>query len=157
MNWTDGATRALINIWGEDNIQQGLDGTRRNASTYAEIAKKLKECGYDFTSKQIINKCKNLRRQYTAAKDANNKSGNPPSEWVYFEEMDKIFGERPVSRPIHILDGMDASTFQDENEPSVSDESSVLDGAGNETAEEDNRLTTVNYPLLQNKPRELSG
>ncbi|XP_033103785.1 zinc finger and SCAN domain-containing protein 29-like [Anneissia japonica] len=102
--WTDESTQTLISIWGTTSIQDGFDGTRRNNSVYKEIAQKMREMGYNFTHAQIVTKCKNLRKKYTQEKDSNGKSGNPPTEWPYFEMLNDIFGDRPISCPPHTID-----------------------------------------------------
>ena len=45
--WSTDATRALIAIWGEQNIQQNLDGVTRNKTIFEKNVAAMKEKGYD--------------------------------------------------------------------------------------------------------------
>ena len=49
---TDDTTRALLSIWGEHNIQERLDGVKRNKHIYDKIASELSDMGHEFTAKQ---------------------------------------------------------------------------------------------------------
>ena len=69
--WTVNATRALIAIWGEQNIQENLDGVSRNKKIFEKIAEAMKEKGYDFDYQQCRTKVKNLKAKYNKVKIAN--------------------------------------------------------------------------------------
>jgi hypothetical protein len=58
-SWSDNEVRALISIWGEDKIQEELDGAVRNQAIFNSIAKKMEEKGYDRDWLQCRNKIKN--------------------------------------------------------------------------------------------------
>ena len=45
--WTDDATKALLSIWGEHNIQDQLDGVKRNKHIYDKIASELPKMGFN--------------------------------------------------------------------------------------------------------------
>ena len=45
-SWSDNEVRALISIWGEDNIQEELDGVVRNQVIYSTIARKMRQKAY---------------------------------------------------------------------------------------------------------------
>ena len=61
-SWSDNEVRALISIWGEDRIQEELDGAVRNQAIFNSIAKKMEEKGYDRDWQQCRNKIKNLKK-----------------------------------------------------------------------------------------------
>ena len=44
--WSDEEVRDLIHLWGDDKIQQELDGVSRNKPIFVGIAKKIDEKGY---------------------------------------------------------------------------------------------------------------
>ena len=46
-SWSDNEVKALIAIWGEDNIQEELDGAVRNRVIFDNIATKMREKGYE--------------------------------------------------------------------------------------------------------------
>lgn len=62
--WTPAATKALIGIWGEANVQEQLDNVRRNKDIYEKIAHELNELGYQKSWKQCRVKIKNLTQAY---------------------------------------------------------------------------------------------
>lgn len=66
--WTDDATRALLSLWSEHNIQDQLDGVKRNSHIYAKLASDLSEMGHEFTAKQCRTKVKNLTQSYRKVK-----------------------------------------------------------------------------------------
>ena len=67
--WMDVEVRAFLAVWGEENIQQQLDGAVRNKTVYQTIARKLRDLGYNRDWVQCRNKIKNLKKQYKAVKD----------------------------------------------------------------------------------------
>ena len=60
--WCEEEIKALIKIWGEENIQSQLDVAVRNKNVYMEIAKQLSTQGYDRDWEQCKNKVKNLKK-----------------------------------------------------------------------------------------------
>ena len=103
-SWSDSEVRALISIWGESDIQEELDGAVRNRVVYEEIAKKMKEQGYDRDSGQCRNKIKNLKKEYKAVKDNNKETGRGRKTCKFFTELDHILGHRPATVPHSLLD-----------------------------------------------------
>ena len=62
--WSASATRALISVWGEQDIQKQLDRVVRNQVVYEKVAASLLELGYEFTWKQCRTKVKNVTQKY---------------------------------------------------------------------------------------------
>ena len=62
--WSNSATSALLSVWGEQNIQDQLDGVMRNRIVYEKVSASLLEMGYHFTRKQCRTKVKNLIQSY---------------------------------------------------------------------------------------------
>ena len=62
--WMDAQTRALLSAWGEANVQQQLDGVKRNKDIYQKLAFVLAEHGYVKSWKQCRGKVKNLTQRY---------------------------------------------------------------------------------------------
>ena len=46
--WSAEATRVLITIWEEQNIQEQLDNVSRNKTIYERISAAMREKGFDF-------------------------------------------------------------------------------------------------------------
>ena len=58
----------------------------------------MREVGYahrDVT--QVLNKWKMLKQEYNKAKAKNQKSGSDPSNWPFFDEIDRVMGSRPMA------------------------------------------------------------
>ena len=73
--WSDQEVKALITIWGEENVQEELDGAVRNKTVFQNISKKMVEQGYSRDGEQCKTKIKNLKEQYRAVKDHNGETG----------------------------------------------------------------------------------
>ena len=74
--WCDDEVKALITAWEDSKIQQELDGATRNKQIFTTISKKMTEAGYNRDWKQCRAKFKkNLKGEYRATKDHNNRSG----------------------------------------------------------------------------------
>ena len=56
--WSSEATKALISIWGEQNIQEQLDGVSRNKSIYEKIAAAMRAKGTDLIISSVERKSK---------------------------------------------------------------------------------------------------
>ena len=61
---TDESIRALLSIWDQQNIQEQLDGVKRNKYIYDRISSELSDVSYEFTTKQCRTKVKNLNQSY---------------------------------------------------------------------------------------------
>ena len=65
VSWSDDdEVKALLAIWGEDKVQEELDGAVRNKVVYVGIAKKMQELGYERDWQQCKVKIKNLKSTY---------------------------------------------------------------------------------------------
>ena len=62
--WSIEETRALVCVWGQENVQSELDGVQRNRTIYERISRELKDQGYDKTWQQCRTKIKNLTQKY---------------------------------------------------------------------------------------------
>ena len=50
--WSSEAIKVLISVWGEQNIQEQLDGVSRNKSIYEKIAAAMRARGHQSDYKQ---------------------------------------------------------------------------------------------------------
>jgi len=103
-SWSDSEVKALIAIWGENKIQEELDGAVRNQAIFDGIAKKMRQKGYDRDWKQCRNKIKNLKKEYRQVKDNNTQTGRGRKTCKNYKELDNILGHRPASVPAILLD-----------------------------------------------------
>ena len=98
---SDDEVKALLAIWGEDKVQEELDGAVRNKVVFLGIAKKMQELGYDRDWQQ----CKiKLKRMYRGIKDHNGEIGRWRKTCKFYKELDEILGHRPASVPPVVLD-----------------------------------------------------
>ena len=62
--WSTEATRALVSVWSQENVQSELDGVSRNRTIFERISKELRDKGYEKTWQQCRTKIKNLTQKY---------------------------------------------------------------------------------------------
>ena len=105
-SWSEEEIKVLITTWGESDIQEQLDGAKRNRPIFVKIAKALEEEGFDRTWLQCRTKMKSLKAEYRTVKDSNNCTGRDRKTCRYFDELDEILGHRPASAPSHLLDAL---------------------------------------------------
>lgn len=62
---------------------------------------------WEYTGKQCENKFKDVRKMYTKTRDNNvNKSGQDLQTCKFYEEMDVVFGDKPIIKPIAIASNL---------------------------------------------------
>lgn len=62
--WTPEEAKALVAIWGAEDVQSQLDGVSRNRCVYDKIAAAMKDTGFHRTWQQCKTKVKNLTQRY---------------------------------------------------------------------------------------------
>ena len=62
--WSHDATRALISTWGESNVQEKLDGVKRNKDIYQDISRQLQTLGYSWNWEQCRTTIKKRTQNY---------------------------------------------------------------------------------------------
>ncbi|KAM8976743.1 ATP-dependent (S)-NAD(P)H-hydrate dehydratase [Pelodytes ibericus] len=92
--WSDMETRALLDIWGEADVQSALDGNFRNSHVYRDVAGRLSELGFERTPDQCRIRIKGLKRQYYQAREGFRKNGHTRKVCRYYDEMDRILSSR---------------------------------------------------------------
>ena len=102
--WSDNEVAALVAIWGDEDIQEQLDGATRNKSIFETISKKLQESGYNRDWQQCRAKIKNLKAEYKKIKDHNGVTGNARKTFKFYNKSDEILGHRPASAPAFLVD-----------------------------------------------------
>ena len=96
----------LIEVWSEEEIQEQLEGLKRNKHIYEKLSSKLRKDGYNKTGEQCRSKVKKLRPDYKKIKDNNGLTGRGRGKWRFYmyEALDDILGNRPATRPPVIVD-----------------------------------------------------
>ena len=103
-NWSDAEVLCLIQLWGEDSIQQQLEGAKRNKHVYLKLVSELQKTGSDKTAEQCRAKMKKMKGDYRKVKDKHNQTGESRSNWKFFEAIDAILVHRPTTKPVVVLD-----------------------------------------------------
>lgn len=62
--WSSEKTKALIEIWGEEEIQRALDRVARNEVVYQKVATALRTLGHSKNWQQCRTKMENLIQRY---------------------------------------------------------------------------------------------
>ena len=112
LTWDEEEVIQLIHIWADERIQQQLDGCRQKWPIFEKMAKTLAEAGFTPTFSQVREKIKQLKQNYKKIKDNKNKSGNSRKTCKYFEELDKILGDRPITRPPSVIENTGNQCYQ---------------------------------------------
>ena len=102
--WTDSEIYKLIDIWGDQTIQEQLEGCRRNREVFEKISKLMHEAGYDRTGTQCREKIKKLKVDYRKVKDKNNQTGNNRKDTKFYYAMNEILGTKPTTQPPVVID-----------------------------------------------------
>ena len=50
--WTDAETFELIELWGDETIQEELEGCKKNSQIYEKISVEMGKLGYERTLSQ---------------------------------------------------------------------------------------------------------
>ena len=116
VSWSDREVFLLINYWGEEGIQEQLEGSKRNKHVYERLATELAKNGSNKTAEQCRAKMKKLKREYRKVRDKHNKTGEGRSAWRYFNALDRVLGDRPTSRPTAILNTSAPPINESDNE-----------------------------------------
>ena len=120
-NWSDSEVSLLIELWGEECVQEQLEGAKRNKHVYAKIVKQMQVRDSSKTAEQCRAKMKKLKLEYRKIKDNHNKTGRGRKNWKFLEAMEAILhvGHRRTTKPSVLLD---TSENQDEQESDLVDE-----------------------------------
>ena len=52
--WADQEVFKLVELWGEDSVQEQLEGCKRNSQVYDRIAREMQIAGFDRTGQQSL-------------------------------------------------------------------------------------------------------
>lgn len=94
--WSNNDVRALLSIYGEEDIQREFEKSTRNNGVYLKISDRLRELNMIHTGKQCRDKLKKLKQDYRRIKRHNMRTGSSGWTSKWFERMDAVLGHRPV-------------------------------------------------------------
>uniref|UniRef100_A0A1X7UP62 Myb/SANT-like DNA-binding domain-containing protein n=1 Tax=Amphimedon queenslandica TaxID=400682 RepID=A0A1X7UP62_AMPQE len=141
--WTEVETCALIDVWGDADVQHQLDSVSRNRHIYEKISTDLNNLGYHKTWQQCKTKVKNLTQRYRKLRDGHCVTGTGRSEWHLYDKIDAILGTRVSSDPPLVLDSgaLEASIITDMTEPEVSPFDEHNDSGNSRSTSVENNIT----------------
>ncbi|XP_044041382.1 uncharacterized protein zgc:113263 isoform X2 [Siniperca chuatsi] len=108
-SWSDEETLALIEIWGDEDVQRGLRGFVHNGHVYADISERMQDLGYSKTSEQCRWKVKSLRNNFRQCYDK--KKCGRRVDYRFYKQLEQILGQEAVS--IDEYDERDEQADQD--------------------------------------------
>lgn len=112
--WSENETKALLSVWGREEIMEMLNNTHKNAEIYEKISKEMSVLGYQRDLIQWRTKVKHLKTEYKKYKDALGRSGADRGKSPkYFNEMDVFLGDQPEATGLSIA--IDTSSSNEEN------------------------------------------
>ncbi|XP_045062838.1 uncharacterized protein LOC121580031 isoform X1 [Coregonus clupeaformis] len=95
-SWSDPETLALIDIWGEDEVQRVLRDFVHNGPVYMDISEKMHDQGYSKTPEQCRWKVKSMRNNFRQCYDRK-KCGRKGVEYKFYNQLERILGHEAVS------------------------------------------------------------
>ncbi|XP_011136062.1 uncharacterized protein LOC105181165 isoform X2 [Harpegnathos saltator] len=103
--WNDKAVKLLFTLY-KDHQDDFKSTSIKNNSVWDKIGNKMKSEKYNFTRTQIKDKWINMRKHYMRVKDYNKQTGAERKTYRYYDEMDKLYGNKPNVNPIAIASNM---------------------------------------------------
>ncbi|KAF3705093.1 Zinc finger and SCAN domain-containing protein 29 Zinc finger protein 690 [Channa argus] len=110
--WSDEETLALIDIWGDEDVQRALRGFVHNGHVYADISKRMHDLGHSKTSEQCRWKVKSLRNNFRQCYDR--KKCGRRVDYRFYNQLEQILGQEAVS-----IDEYDERDEQADQDPGV--------------------------------------
>ncbi|XP_049617188.1 uncharacterized protein zgc:113263 [Syngnathus scovelli] len=114
-SWSDEETSALIDIWGEEEVQRSLTGFVSNGHVYAEISRRLHDLSYTKTPEQCHEKVKTLKSNFLKAYEGK-KFGRRVDD-KFYNQMEQVFGAEVVPPPDELDESEDAVALDSLNVP----------------------------------------
>ncbi|XP_067321099.1 uncharacterized protein [Anolis sagrei] len=88
--WRLAETRALLEIWGQQSVQEALKVMHRNIEVFEEIAAEMSARGHDRNPEECRAKVKMMRLKFKEVLAHNKKSGNAPKTCLFYKELEAI-------------------------------------------------------------------
>lgn len=94
IRWSHNQTAVLVQAW-TDNIDD-LESALHNMAQ-AKIKNLVAKAGAYKTVKQCRDKIRNLKNDYSKAKDNNKRTGASPQFPTFYQDFDRVLGQRDIS------------------------------------------------------------
>jgi len=140
--WSDAEVTELLGLVKKNNMLSELDGKiKRNNLVYRGLAESMKAKNMIKSGDQIKTKLRMLKKSYFKVKRSNAVSGTAKKTCTHFEELEKMYGTRPVSQTV----GVDTS---EEGFVAIDGFDDLANEVFTETEEIDESSSTVDAPEL---------
>ncbi|XP_035985939.1 spore coat protein SP96-like [Fundulus heteroclitus] len=128
--WRESEVADLIHIWKDSSIQTKLEGSYRNRGIFENISREMADRGYKRSWIQCQWKIKSLRAKYKEAKDINKRSGRGRVTCSFYEELDRVLGDKPSIQPLYLVDSCFAGEEPEERSPGPAANTGGSGGSG---------------------------
>ena len=102
--WEDSEVLCLLEVWGDQEIQNQFEGSTRNKKIFEVISARLAEHDVVRTADQCREKVKKLRGEYKQIRDHNNVSRRNRKTIRFLPQLDAILGHRPSTQPKSVIE-----------------------------------------------------
>uniref|UniRef100_A0A8C2A6N9 Zgc:113263 n=1 Tax=Cyprinus carpio TaxID=7962 RepID=A0A8C2A6N9_CYPCA len=96
--WSDAETVILLQLWGNEQVQQNLQRCPHNGHIYSEISEKLNAHGYLRSAEQCHTRIKRLKISYRQCRDSMSSPEAERVEFKFYDLMEDIFRRNASSK-----------------------------------------------------------
>uniref|UniRef100_A0A672NYE0 Uncharacterized LOC107581120 n=1 Tax=Sinocyclocheilus grahami TaxID=75366 RepID=A0A672NYE0_SINGR len=96
--WSDAETVILLQLWGNEQVQQNLQRCPHNGHIYSEISEKLNAHGYLRSAEQCHTRIKRLKISYRQCRDSLSSPEAERVEFKFYDLMEDIFRRNASSK-----------------------------------------------------------
>ncbi|XP_016303058.1 uncharacterized protein LOC107658878 isoform X1 [Sinocyclocheilus anshuiensis] len=96
--WSDAETLILLQLWGNEQVQQNLQRCPHNGHIYSEISEKLNAHGYLRSAEQCHTRIKRLKISYRQCRDSMSSPEAERVEFKFYDLMEDIFQRNASSK-----------------------------------------------------------
>ncbi|XP_061444594.1 uncharacterized protein LOC133366005 isoform X2 [Rhineura floridana] len=114
VSWKYHETLDLLDLWGEEKIQEQLQSSHRNKETYEQLSLQMAARGHHRSAVECRNKTKALRMMYRSTLSLNSKSGNSRETCPFFKQLHRILGGDAGVKPKRVSRSLDLDREQAE-------------------------------------------
>ena len=94
----------LIELWRDNNVQEQLEGCKRNRSVFKKTSAGMTAAGFVRMASKYHDRIKKLKKDYKKVKDYHHEMGRGRKQFKHYELLNDILGSRPSTQPAIVLD-----------------------------------------------------
>lgn len=91
-NWTEAATKSLIDLWGMYRSRFMLAPQGKKRLLWNEISAQLHKNGHNYSGLVCDRKWRLLKANYLKRKEKHKKFGLGAIRWQYYHDLDRLLG-----------------------------------------------------------------